>query len=76
MLILPILFSVLVGLAPVLVVLNSIRVNRKWRQIVECENGIGEKEPKSITQKSMISLLIAALAANVVLVILVVRISL
>ena len=60
--------AVLIALSPLLFVFNSIRVNRKWRQIVEFESGIRKKEPKAITRKNMISWLVVALAFNAVLV--------
>ncbi len=45
---------------------NTIRVNRKWRQTVEFENGIGGKEPKLITRKNLMAWLVAALVFNVI----------
>ena len=55
-----------VFLLPVLVVLNTIRVNRQWRQCVEFDSGISEKTPKPITRKYVIALLATALGAHLV----------
>ena len=53
-------------LLPVLVVLNSIRINRQWRQCVEFDCGISDTPPASTTRKYIISLLVTALGANFV----------
>ena len=50
----------------VLILLNTIRINRKWRQCVEFDNGISDKEPIGLTQKSLITLVGIALFFNLI----------
>jgi len=63
-----------IGGMPILILLNSICVNRQWRQCVEFDSGIGDKEPKTITLRYLIGLLISALAFNAVLLVIVIRV--
>lgn len=48
-------------LAPVLVILNTIRVNRHWRQIVEYDSGISSRKPGVVTWRSIFTLLAVAI---------------
>ncbi len=55
-----------VAVFPVLVLLNTIRINRQWRQIVEYDQGTGFHAPKITTWKNIFLLFAAALLIQAV----------